>query len=347
MRKFILEQALVHHTDWAIARVLNHFKITPTWFHKPTVQPEELIKWCQILIAKKHPRQKLTSEDRTKIVQELKRIIESHTFELHEDEWRSTVHRRAAIDDYECYKDAQEREVVKCPSCNQLEDAEMPEYMFEEKGPNYLKCNNCSHLFRPKVEEAGDHAPEYWYQDRSDMQVEDMQQILQEYCDHLYQDFDGFLVEGRNLNWRGSSGHAEVEIDADRLLDILTVNSDYTLNVEWMTDDTMQATCAHHDATSYYEVIPAKACCETGKLIHPDDLDKAKELAEIFLELGGDDYDYIHPETWEEEILYWRLSDLTSDLSEEVVSIVEELGLSMTVTIAKNLRLINEAANNE
>lgn len=335
MNKHILKYGLTENCPWAFAEILNFFKIEPSWFLSPKVEPAELVKWAAKFYLGKHPRQTLTRDDKSKIVDKLKTAYNFNfsDIEKHEEKWRSRIEQSASYGyDY----NVTEEMAIICPGCGDVANAE--DFM-NNKG-NYHSCDWCDTVFRPKEEEVGDRAPYYWYETYSEMEYENTLQLLMNYVQHLRADFDGFWIEGRNLNWRGSSGHATVEMDAEELLSILSVDSDHTLTIEWMTDDTLRASCAHHDATSGYDVTPAHACDYSGEILNPEDNELHKKLAAVLVILEGYDYNYVSEDEYRHRVDYLGLPD-------PILELVEEIGTGITVTMAENLSKIIEGYEDE
>lgn len=66
------------------------------------------------------------------------------------------------------------------------------------------------------------------------------------------------------------------------MLSKITIGNDYELTIKHnQRDNTLEVRCAHHDATSYMTVTPTYTCCISGDVIAPEDLQDAKDAAEI------------------------------------------------------------------
>lgn len=318
MKKYIFQAAFNDKSPWALAQIMNHFKVGPEWFRNPKVTPELLVRGLVKAVGA-HPRQTLSQPIIDKI-KELIRQLPYDLIEMHEGEYRSKIVMSAVYDSSEamnyfeeCYKG------VRCPECSAQEivgEGEILEHDFTAVG-QYHKCHSCNTVFRAEYQEVNFGTEDIYHllDQEMQMQFEGVEELLKSYCEHHYREFDGFYIEGRNLNWRGSSGYRTCSIKPDDLLSALTVNSDYTLELEWRTDGTLEATCAHHDATSGYTVTPTHRCDLSGEFIKPIDLEDAKRLAKVYniLEQNKWDADYVDPEGWE-HIDFPELSDAANKL---------------------------------
>lgn len=341
MKKYIFQAAFNDKSPWALAQIMNHFKVGPEWFRNPKVTPELLVRELVKAVGA-HPRQTLSQPIIDKI-KELVKWLPYDLIEMHEGEYRSKIVMSAVYDSSEAYDyiESYYRE-VSCPECGAKEvigEDEFVEWNFKEVGP-YQKCNSCCKLFRAKLDPI--HytmkSAEHLLDQEMQMQFEGVEELLKSYCEHHYREFDGFYIEGRNLNWRGSSGYHTCSIKPDDLLSALTVNSDYTLELEWRTDGTLEATCAHHDATSGYTVTPTHRCDLSGEFIKPIDLEDAKRLAKVYniLEQNKWDVDYVDPEGW--EYIYFN------SLSEKVNKLIQTQGCGITVEFATLLMEVLECS---
>lgn len=207
-------------------------------------------------------------------------------------------------------------------------------YLFEGRlwdhisGP-YYRCTECSKVQRPTTGtlttvEQGDHSASY------DFAIHQ----LQCYVERLGEmGWDAIRIEGRNLNWRGSSGHREILADAEVLFEMLSIGNDFNMEFWGFLDSTARATCSHHDANSSFELIPG-VFDEQGRFISHEDYEEAKRLNEVMVALGDYDCGHVAPETYQETLKYnietWLGNGPAADIA-------IELGLAITPSIAENL----------
>ena len=351
MNKYTLENALVNHEARSIAILLNHFKLTPNWFNQPLKEPAHLINWASHFYLGKHPRQTLSNEDKSKIASKLKEIHPiARDLLCKEGVYSSRVVRTATIDSYEVYEYLAEcyRE-IECPHCGNSEkfneEEELDLFEFEHLVGPYYECDNCSKPLRFNSKETDISAInfDHEFMFNGEMQYENVMGLLADYCDDLDQkDFQGFHISGRNLNWRGSNGYAEMtSLDPKELFSLLTVNSDYTLQIDRMFDDTLEVTLCHHDASSGFTVTPGVACEFNGDVLVGEEIELARAYAAIISLLGFYHYEYVSEAAYKE-----HLGGFTHGLNESVVEIFEELGTNITYTLTENLMKLNEEIEN-
>lgn len=342
INKHILKAALVDKDNHCLAQLLNHFKIGPEWFNRPLTKPEELVKWGKILLLEKHPRESMSLKDWEELSNKFKKI---HPDVYYEDgQYHSKVLDTALYDDYMAYINASEDEEIFCPECYEIAE-ETGTYNYKHYRKNYTNCLNCGTFFRNEYKPLGDNVPEYRIQDVYDCQLVILQDLFYRYCKHIdEQGFQGLYISGRNLNWRGSSGYAEVSIDPDELFETFQIRGDYTLQVHWMYDGTLEVLQSHHDSSPFFTVTPVMADCITGELIPEELLEESKKLAEIANILDENDFlEHVHPHNW----YYNDYGQCFNQLSDEILEIMDEIGSGMTPKLSVLLmRMENSYVNN-
>lgn len=218
----------------------------------------------------------------------ISKTIEKHLI-FENNAYTPKVVMTASTDDYK-----ELTEVMICSECGieedhygEFEKAQVAEF-FVSPNMKYQSCCSCSHKEKINIEERTDYLD-------SDFWADSLYELVGTFCDMARNNgLDAAFYEGRNLNWRGSSGHATIDSlhDADAVLSKLYIGNDFNLSIDLLHDGTMEAVCAHHDATSYMTVRPTANCCREGEVIHPDELDKSAQLASIINALDGcNDYD--------------------------------------------------------
>ena len=344
--KNILNYALKDQMPWALAFLLNEYGLTPQWFQRPlrlSNRVEGLVASAHVIVNGLYKGQEVTRKHKDDLLAHFRGIDFSEVEQV-EGQWRSKIVMSSQYDssmaiEYlvsQCTK-------VTCPKCGETEICHdhSVEFKFEALG-QYEKCD-CGAVFRAKFEEITyDELTEYDLNHEMEMQAEQIQELLQEYADsESAKGYDCFSLKGRNLNWRGSSGHKVCDLDSDEILRSITVDSDYTLEVTWRHDGTLEAVCSHHDATSYFEGEPARRCAiNPDNVVTKDTLEVSERLVEVYRELTDYEEVAISPESWEEVIEY-----NLAHLPETAKGLLQMIGVNITVKTAKNLMELVEGTH--
>lgn len=263
-------------------------------------------------------------------LKELRDYFNNHTFVTEEGQLKPIIYSEAST-----WIDCDE-EVYICPHCG---DTHLSECCVSHATlyPR-LHCDNCNKVSRaePTTLIDLDEIPDIFY----DIAAENIHYLIDEFL-RINQDFQALYIEGRNLNWRGSSGFATSTLSRKDLLDKITIGNDYHLTIKHnQRDNTLEVRCAHHDATSYMTVTPTYTCCISGEVIAPEDLQDAKDSANILNTFeGAEFYDHIRPLELEYRLhsyLETPLADLASDLAKSK---------QLTVSRAKLLKEAQEQIN--
>ena len=257
--------------SYELAKLLNHYEIHLDWFNANTfMAPKELFEALYPMLMGEEAvplpvaKGSITKEHADSYGKKLENICDSAEVELVEGKWRSKILAEAS------YGTPEEYEESYCYHCDET----------------WPEGNIC-----PKCGEETHHIAGEYDEDTMEYQAENVREVLREYCEAVEGKYDLLYIEGRNLNWRGSNGHTTIAIDWEGLLDTVTVNSDYTLDIRHMTDNTLEVVCCHHDANSSYEVVPAYSCdLSNDTPILEEDLPRAEELGEILNLLYSVDY---------------------------------------------------------
>ena len=149
-----------------------------------------------------------------------------------------------------------------------------------------------------------DEIPQYLF----DQAWEDFQEGLHQYCQTVYNipAATHLVIDAGNIDWRGRSGHKPLKIDANELIQLISIGNDNTIKLVWRDDNTLNGYCAHHDATTHLEIQPAVLCGYSEEAIRQCDWEVHKENAEVINILLDEEgrYEYLTPESVSEVIIY-------------------------------------------
>lgn len=110
----------------------------------------------------------------------------------------------------------------------------------------------------------------------NDQHWEDVQNSLEEMMNKCFEVRNGYngtkcwIVEGRNINWRGSGGNGEFEADTAReIIKKITPNSDFSFNTSLVKNDDgyfhLEFTVYHHDCpTGSHWILEPAVWCDCG-----------------------------------------------------------------------------------
>ena len=352
--------ALVDLNPSAMAKVLNHHNVSLNWLSSPKLKDVELLKWCAKLLSNHHPRKYLNREIAKDLSSKLASVYAHVHMDIERNEegvYTSCIEASAKYNSSDLYEDLDDRyKVVECPHCSKHENLDVYDYSLEDYNElqdfkrvgisPYYRCVECTTIFRPKLVDFDplrhwDSQIQFTYEHMADWQHENVLEVLYNYCDQLNENgFDDIVIQGTNLNWRGASGTASVgKVDAQRLLELITVDSDYTLHVDHRTDMTLDVTLSHHDCPtgSGFICAPAYHCDVTEDVITLEQIEEAKALADVLEVLYPNSiFEKIHPDSWENVIEDYI------ELDEDLMEIVRLKGTDIDVEYANIIIAIQQ-----
>ena len=130
----------------------------------------------------------------------------------------------------------------------------------------------------------------------ADVIWEDLRYYLDDFVDLMVErGFDKVGMKGSNMGWRRRTGTAECHLTTDAILDKLSLNTDYSLDIEWdITTNTLHVSRYHHDAPTgeFIEVMAGYQCERWQQFIPPDE--DAVSLLQAFEEGAGGSCGYLH-----------------------------------------------------
>lgn len=332
--------AFAYANTHAWAEILNFFKLDLNWLTRPTLKPEPLIRQISKYVLYFKKSDNFTQPQAENIVSFLKDIYDAIKDEVvwHEGKWASRISRSITTDYSDRMKGAYKKH--ECAECHHnhvaLSCLEVGvEIEPHPQNPNYVICSECGTPQRLKEEELTWDDNEFYEQDDWDLR-DDVDDVLNEWINAAPDWANCAWVEGWNLNWRGSNGYTSTSLDVDSLLSVLTVRGDYTLELRLIYDGTMEATCAHHDATSGYLIQYAAQCDMNGDALDPGDLEMHIRCAKVLNVFEGcDTYEHIHEDELLPALEMYSLHPLVTEM-------INNLGLEITVEQAQILNEMNQ-----
>lgn len=131
--------------------------------------------------------------------------------------------------------------------------------------------------------------------------------------------YDHIGMLGSNMGWRRQTGTAECKLDTEEILRKLSLNTDYSLDIEWdITTNTLHVSRYHHDAPTgeFIEVMAGYQCERWQQFIPPEE--DAVGLLEAFEEGAGGSCGYLH-------ICRDAVNEVIDDLYGEVGDLAKQL----------------------
>jgi hypothetical protein len=198
------KSALIHKNVHSFCAVFNHFGYKLNHLERPSFNQPHLVN---AIFKYLYPYNKVTlnkpipSDVANKLLPKLKELhgyFKEHTFVTEDGQLKPVILSEATTEpDYD-------EEVYICPHCNYTHTSDCC------VSHARLHCDNCNKVSRanptPLIEL--EETPDIFY----DIAVENIHYLIEEFL-RINQDFQALYIEGRNLNWRGSSGYATSTLD--------------------------------------------------------------------------------------------------------------------------------------